>query len=194
MRWVVLAIAAFAATAASAPKRQPGAVVIAIDRSGSMQGPKLEAAKAAALATLDALAPDDQIAILVFDSEATLLSKLRPARDRKAIAADLAHLQAGGGTTFVPALQLAFDTLKPLKIAHKHVLFLSDGEAPTDGIVELLKDMRASDITLSAVGVAGADRNLLNMMADAGDGRVYWVEDVKVLPKLFAAEVARALR
>jgi Ca-activated chloride channel family protein len=70
MRWIVLALAAFAAVADAAPKRKPGAVVVVIDRSGSMQGPKLEAAKAAALATLDALAPDDQIAIVAFDSEA----------------------------------------------------------------------------------------------------------------------------
>jgi Mg-chelatase subunit ChlD len=122
------------------------------------------------------------------------MSKLRPASERKAIAADLAKLEAGGGTTFVPALQLALDTLKPLKLARKHVLFLSDGEAPTEGLEELLRDIRAAGITVSAVGVAGADRNLLNLIADAGDGRVYFVEDLKMLPKLFAAEVERALR
>ena len=74
------------------------------------------------------------------------------------------------------------------------MVFLSDGEAPTDGLVELLHDMHDAGITLSAVGVAGADRNLLNLMADAGDGRVYYVEDLKVLPKLFATEVATFLR
>jgi hypothetical protein len=43
----------------------------------------------------------------------------------------------------------------------KHVILMTDGEAPSDGIAELVQDMRASRITVSCVGVQGADRNLL---------------------------------
>ena len=54
--------------------------------------------------------------------------------------------------------------------------------------------MRVSGITVSTVGVAGADRNFLAMIADAGDGRLYLVDDVAALPKIFAKEVAAAMR
>src|SRR6185436_5762491 len=66
------------------------------------------------------------------------------------------------------------------------------GEAPHDGIMELVSDMRASRITVSAVGVQGADRGLLSMIADAGEGRLYMVEDIGALPKIFMKETQEA--
>ena len=52
--------------------------------------------------------------------------------------------------------------------------------------------MRASRITVSCVGVQGADRNMLAMIADAGDGRLYMVEDIGALPKIFMKETQEA--
>src|SRR3982750_4380368 len=63
-------------------KEQPDiAVVLVIDRSGSMQGPKLEAAKESARATAEVLSPNDYIAVVAFDSEAMKL--VRPTRASK---------------------------------------------------------------------------------------------------------------
>lgn len=181
-----------ASVAAAAPKHKPGAVVLVVDRSGSMQGPKLEAAKEAILATVTQLAPDDQIAIVVFDSEASVLVPLT--KPNKAIAKDVAKLQAGGGTNLLPALQSAFDILKPLKLAHRHVILMTDGESPSDGIADLVKTMHDAGITASTIGVQGADRNLLAIIADGGNGRLYMIDDVGALPKIFMKEVASALR
>jgi hypothetical protein len=52
--------------------------------------------------------------------------------------------------------------------------------------------MRASRITVSCVGVQGADRSMLSMIADAGDGRLYMVEDIGALPKIFMKETQEA--
>ena len=54
------------------------------------------------------------------------------------------------------------------------------------------QDMRASRITVSCVGVQGADRNMLAMIAEAGDGRLYMVEDIGSLPKIFMKETQEA--
>lgn len=183
-----------AAVATAAPKPKPGALVLVIDRSGSMQGAKLDAAKAAALAAFDALGAGDRIAVVTFDSEAKLWIPLAGTSDRKFIKTELDRIQAGGGTNIYPALKLAFETLKPLKAGHRHIILFTDGEAPSDGIAELLSDMRASNITASAVGVGDADRNLLAMIADAGEGRLYLIDDISALPKVFAKEVAAAMR
>jgi hypothetical protein len=52
--------------------------------------------------------------------------------------------------------------------------------------------MRSQKITVSAVGVQGADRGLLQQIVDAGDGRLYMVEDIGALPKIFMKETQEA--
>jgi hypothetical protein len=52
--------------------------------------------------------------------------------------------------------------------------------------------MRAARITVTAVGVTGADRNLLSLIADNGDGRLYMTDDIGALPRIFMKETTEA--
>src|SRR5512144_3144114 len=108
------------------------------------------------------------------------------------ISNDISRLQSGGGTNIYPGLKEAYEILQGINAKVKHVILLSDGEAPTDGLVELIQDMRSARITVSSVGVQGADRNLRSMISDAGEGRLYMVEDLGALPKIFMKETQEA--
>jgi Mg-chelatase subunit ChlD len=185
---------AMTAVAIAAPAKKPhehGTFVVLLDRSGSMQGPRWEFAKEATKAAIAALDPSDDVAVITFDSEAMIVVKVQPAG--KFAPQTLAKLQAGGGTNYLPALELAHKTLAKLK-GKKHVVLLTDGQAPSDGIAERLEKMHDDAITLTTIGIGdGADRNLLMQMADAGNGRLWMVDDPSSLPKIFVKEVETAL-
>ena len=176
------------------PKREPRALVLVLDKSGSMQGPRLEAAKESARVAVEVLDPGDTIAIVAFDSEAILLVKPQVVANKAQISEQISKLTSGGGTNILPGLKEAQTILADIKAKKKHVIVLSDGEAPYDGIEELVKEMHDAKITISAVGIPSADKVLLGKIADGGAGRLYMIEDLGALPKIFLKETREALR
>ena len=176
------------------PKSEPRAIVFVIDRSGSMQGAKLEVARNAVLAAVDAIGPTDRVSLVVFDSEATVVFKDLRAAKRAEIKKAIKGIRPGRGTNIFPGLKEAFEVLQGTNVRTKHVVLLSDGEAPTDGLAELVGDMRSSRITVSAVGVQGADRKMLALIADTGAGRLFMVEELDALPEVFVKETLDGLK
>ena len=165
------------------------ALALVIDRSGSMTGEKIEMAKESARATAEVLDGTDLISVIAFDSQPTTIVRLQKASNRLRIATDIARLAPGGGTDIRPALQEAYSILSPATAKVKHVILLTDGEAPPEGIPELVDEMRANRITVSAVGVGGgADRSLLAQVAEHGEGKLYMTENAAELPRIFTRE------
>ncbi|MDB4998709.1 MAG: hypothetical protein JWM74_6141, partial [Myxococcaceae bacterium] len=171
------------------------AMVLVLDRSGSMSGLPIEMAKAAAKATADTLASDDLIEVIAFDSTPTRVVRMTPAKHRARIQSDIARIQAGGGTEIFAALDAAYQTLTVTRARRKHVILLTDGQAPHNGIHDLVQAMAAEGITASAVGLgSGIDETLLRMIADGGGGRLYKVADPQSLPRVFTRETEMVSR
>jgi Mg-chelatase subunit ChlD len=171
------------------------AMALVIDRSGSMTGLPLEMAKQAAKATADTLAADDLLEIIAFDSQPTRIVRMTPAKHRARIQNDIARIQAGGGTEIFPALDAAYQALSTTRAKKKHVVLLTDGQAPQNGIHDLVQAMSAENITVTTVGLGGGiDENLLRTIAEAGGGRFYKVADPQSLPRIFTRETEMVSR
>jgi Mg-chelatase subunit ChlD/uncharacterized membrane protein len=169
------------------------AIILVIDKSGSMEGPKIQIAKRAAIATSEAINPRDQIGIVGFDSDAQEILALTSAGDRSTISAGIASLDAGGGTFLYPGLEIAHDRLQQSNARRKHVIVLSDGQTQGFGYPEMAQLMAADGITMSTVGIGeDADMKLLEAVAASGGGRAYFTNDFNTIPQIFTREALRA--
>ncbi len=176
------------------PDRQedaPLALALVIDKSGSMSGAKMDLTKQAARATAETLPPADQIAVVVFDSQATAVVQLQRAENRQRILGDIGRITASGGTNILAGLREAVDELLPARARTKHIILLTDGQSPYDEIPDLVDAASAARITISALGVGdGADQTMLRMIASRGNGRFYPVRDPASIPRIFSRETA----
>jgi uncharacterized membrane protein len=172
-----------------APDAEKVALALVIDRSGSMTGLPIEMAKQAAKASVDVLDGEDLVEVIVFDAAPVRVVPLMPAGDHAGIEAAISRIQPGGGTDFFPALDAAQKDLRAAAAPKKHVILLTDGQAPAEHLRDLVVSMAANGITVTAVGLgAGVDAGMLKMLSDAGNGRFYEVHDPEQLPKIFRAE------
>ncbi len=179
----------------------PVNAVLVLDRSGSMTGPKLDRARDAARALVQALGEGDRLAIVEFSSDAAVLFPSSPmtgeARARVLTALDA--LQASGGTN----LSAAFDLAAP-ELLRGHaggrtdkVFLASDGQA-NEGICDregLLRLARRdfAGATLSTFGMGeDYDEDLLTAFAAQNGGRARYIASPEVLPGAFRDELSRA--
>ena len=182
-----------------------GALVIVIDRSGSMaEGVggaagvnKLQVACEAAVMAIQTLYPQDMVGVVVFDSEGQWIVPLRMNTNPAKTAQTVRSVQLGGGTDISAGLSLAVDAITKVKAqeaAVKHVILLTDGMSAPGPYDEMLDKLRRSNTTLSTVGVGnGVDTNLLTKLAMGGGGSYHAVTDANVLPQIFIKE-AKSVR
>ena len=173
----------------------PVAMVLVIDRSGSMVGQKLEFAKNAALAAVDALPDTAKLGLIAFDADYTWIAPVQPLTDRDNLKQQIQNIGTGGGTRFYPALKDAFYTLRSIEAGTRHIVLLTDGLS-TDGddFDALTAKMRAGAVTLSTVAISReADQKLLKSLADHGGGRYHYTERASDVPRIFVDEAKTAI-
>lgn len=110
-------------------------VIIVIDRSGSMAGPKMDQAKAAALQVLEGLEEGEAFNIIDFSTTVSMFANQPVEKNSKSTAAARVYLdmmRSGGGTNIHDALVEALKSHESTEGRLPIVLFLTDG-LPTVG-------------------------------------------------------------
>jgi glucose-6-phosphate isomerase len=168
-------------------------LVMVVDRSGSMHGEKLSAAKEAAIASAAALDPEDLVALVAFDAEPHWIVEPSPAGGREAIRERVSRLAAEGETDVHRALESVEKKISPLRVPVRHVIVLSDGITPAADFRDLVERMARVGITVSSVGLGNDfDGTLMANIASWGGGRFYFTERPGEVPRIFTTEARRA--
>ncbi|HEU4699219.1 MAG TPA: VWA domain-containing protein, partial [Gemmatimonadales bacterium] len=180
---------------AAAGPRAPINVALVLDRSGSMQGGPLAAAKAAARRFAGFLAGGDRLSVVAFDDEVRTLFGPAPAGDPAAAEA-IERVQAGGSTN------LSGGWLKGLQHVQaglvdgvNRVVLLTDGQANagvTDvhQLVAMAQAGHGKRISTTCIGFgAHFNERLLEPMARQGGGNYWYVERDDQMAGIFEEEI-----
>ncbi|MDD4494121.1 MAG: VWA domain-containing protein, partial [Eubacteriales bacterium] len=169
-------------------------LVLVIDKSGSMGGgsygvTKLDLAKEAAIRACEVLTSRDSIGVIAFDDAVQWVVKTGRVDDKEKVNELIATIRPGGGTSILPPLKEAYNSLRDTDTKLKHIILLTDGQAEKTGYDEVIENIRMDGITLSTVAVgSGADMQLLSALAEGGKGRYYSTEKFTDIPKIIAKE------
>jgi Ca-activated chloride channel family protein len=183
-------------------RRSPINVAIVIDRSGSMQGERLAAAKEGARVALDRLSKDDIVSLVAYNHNVdVLVPAARFGGARSTFEKAIDGLRADGTTALYDGVKEGGRQLKEFLSDTKvnRVVLLSDGLAnvgpstPRE-LAELGRDLASKGISVSTIGL-GLEYNedLMQRLAAASDGNHVFVERPSDLAEIFDREFGDAL-
>ncbi|HVB58827.1 MAG TPA: VWA domain-containing protein [Candidatus Acidoferrales bacterium] len=171
------------------PPEEPTALVLVLDKSRSMDGPKIEMVRQAARASLMTLRPIDMIGVIAFDEAPQWVVPLGPASDVAGISSLISSITADGGTRIYPAVEEAFDAIKVERVTRRHIILLTDGVSPPGDLPQLEKTAAADHITVSTIGVGNdVDRSLLEDLARETRGKSYFLNDPQKIPQIISGD------
>ena len=160
-------------------------VAIVLDRSGSMQGWKMVAARRAVGRMIDTLLDHDRFTVLAFDNSI----EYPPHAEKQLVAATdqnrwralewLGKIEARGGTEMGPAVEEAVRQVRSQKGRPAVVVLITDGQvAGEDGILRAIK--KAAGAQMPRIHTLGIDQavneGFLRRLADLGGGTCDLVE------------------
>jgi hypothetical protein len=171
----------------------PLALGIALDRSGSMEGPKMKAARNGAINVVQALDETMTFLIVTFNEDAQIVfgpAPGTPENKQRAIQA-LQTVYANGGTRMSTALNTIVDGFGKDQGRATKILFLTDGKNEGERRPALDRSVACcttANISISAWGIGTDwDANELRHIADATHGSADIIPTPKQIEAAFSA-------
>lgn len=180
-------------------KHMPLSVALVIDRSGSMSGKRLLAAKNACKEFVSRLSDDDEFGLVVYNDKVDVLLELMPVANVKPILDYvLASFDASGSTNLHAGWLSGAEILASRTSRSRvcRVVMVSDGQANigivnSNSICDQVKSLANAGVTTSTVGIGmGFNEELMTAMAQAGLGNAIYGDSPEDLNEAFDSEIS----
>ncbi|MDZ4725183.1 MAG: anti-sigma factor antagonist [Leptospira sp.] len=177
-------------------QRQPIVIGLAIDKSWSMKGDKIESVIDASCSLVNWLTRHDSLSIVAYSADVQVIQPLTHLTEKISVTDRIKNIQVATSTNLSGGWLSALRSIETAKIpnAYKRVILLTDGN-PTSGIkepedlIQIAKDHFVRGISTTAIGV-GDDFNeaILMEIAKAGGGNFYFIDNPEMASDIFFRE------
>ena len=182
------------------------AVVVALDRSGSMSMPagggriKMDLADLGTVQVLDLLSPMDEIGVFAVDTTPHEIVPLDTVEKNQAYRSKILAIGSeGGGIYIYEALVASARMISSAQAQTRHIILFADASDSEQSAhyEEIVDKLHEAGVTVSVVGLGtehDCDANLLKDIARRGGGDCYFSDNPDEIPRIFAQDTFTVAR
>ena len=172
----------------------PANFALVLDRSGSMDGEKMDNLKEAVGFLVDHLSDTDLVSVTIFDDQVETLIPNQPAKNREEIKTALAKVIARGGTQISDGLRAGMEELKKGYSTNRlnRLLLITDGQTwdDEDACLKVADEAGKQSIAITSIGIGEEwNEKLLLRIAEGSRGNSHWIQNSISILDAFQLEV-----
>ena len=156
--------------------------------------PKVDIGKEAILRAVSALTHRDEFGVVAFNENAHWIINTAPLATVGDVEATIAGIKPDGQTNIFAGLSAAVDSLEHSIAERRHIVLLTDGWSSSGEYTDLLRRMKAANITLSRGGRRWRRRQPTSWATwpTQGGGRYWPAANPASIPDIFLKETQQA--
>jgi Ca-activated chloride channel family protein len=172
----------------------PANIALVLDRSGSMDGEKMDSLKEAVGYVVDHLGDNDLVSVTIFDDQVETLVPSQPAKNRDEIKVSLAGVIVRGGTQISDGLSAGLAEVKKGIATDRvnRILLLTDGQTwdDEDACLKLADEAGKLGVAITSIGIGDEwNEKLLLQIAERSRGNSHWIRNPIAILDAFRQEV-----
>ncbi len=185
----------------SSDRRTPVNVALVLDRSGSMRGRRIEAAREAARQAISRLGRDDYVSLVAYNDGVDVLARAGRLDDHFGLKAKIDRINAGGSTALHAGVSEGGRQVREYYSGRRvnRVILMSDGLAnvgpssPAE-LAKLGQELGSKGISVTTIGLGlSYNEDLMSRLALASDGNHAFAKTPDDLVEIFDQEFGDTL-